>query len=346
MAFVGPGHPAFVARGWCDRRNPSIARLVWAGTGAELRFSGSSVRVHLRGKGMVEILLDGAFLALLGPEMPDDPFAVSPGGPPREHHLEVRKRTEPVAGIVELDGFSIDGTPHDPLPREGRSLLFLGDSLTCGYGVLARDGTEGFEAATEDVFRSYAGIASSELGASFQASAWSGKGMVENFDRTTTDTTPELWRRCDPFDPASDLPDPPRPDLVLVNLGTNDVFHRDPDWRAFHDRAVALSQDLRNVFPGIAILWLDGPALTDTALQDGSGRPRPLLSRIRAELDSIASATASDGPGLRFSLAPCEPTEPHGADRHPGLERHRTVGLELAAFVRGLRFQDTPRRFG
>lgn len=346
MLLLGPDHPAIAFRGWCDRRNPSSARLVWAGTGAALRFLGSSAAVHLEGRGMVEVLLDGVPHALLGPEMPPAPFTVAPSDAPGEHLLEIRKRTEPVAGTVTLLGLSLEGSPLAPFRDDAPTFLFLGDSLTCGYGVLAPDGTDGFAPETEDVFQSYAGVACAELGARFQASAWSGKGMVENFDRTTTETTPSLWRRCDPFDPPSVLEAPPRPDLVLVNLGTNDVFHRDPDWSTFHDRAVSLAEELRSVFPGIGILWIDGPALTDTSLQDASGRPRPLLTRIRAELDDIASATATEGPSLRFSLASCDPAEPHGADRHPGLRRHRIVGLDLASFLRGLALPDTPRRIG
>ena len=313
-----------------------MARLVWAGTGAALRFHGTSVGVHLEGRGMVEILLDGAPCGLLGPEMPQEPFAVTARDLPGEHLLEIRKRTEPVAGTVTFHGLTLEGSPLEPFRDEAPALLFLGDSLTCGYGVLAPDGAEGFEAGTEDVFRSFAGVACTELGASFQTSAWSGKGMIENFDRTTTETIPSLWRRCDPFDPTSILEAPPPPDLVLVNLGTNDVFHHDPDWSAFHDRAVSLAGDLRDVFPGVGILWLDGPALTDTSLRDSRGLPRPLLSRLRSALDTIAAATVVGGPSRRFSLSPCDPAEPHGADRHPGLQRHRTVGLELAAFLREL----------
>ena len=346
MASVGPDHPAISWRGWCDRRNPSSARLVWAGTGLALRFSGTSGLVHLEGRGMVEVLLDGRSVALLGPEMPSAPYRVVAADVPREHLLEVRKRTEPVAGTVVFRGIDLEGTPLEPFPVESPSLLFLGDSLTCGYGILAPDGTDGFQAETEDVFRSFAGIASGALGARFQASAWSGKGMVENFDRTTTETIPALWRRADPFDPESGLASPPRPGLVLVNLGTNDVFHRDPDWTLFEERAVALAEDLRSVFPSVPLLWLDGPALTDEALRDAQGRPRPLLTRIRSILDAIAERTSSEGPSLRFSLASCESSEPHGADRHPGLERHRLVGMDLAAFLRGEATRGILPRFG
>lgn len=295
---------------------------------------------------MVEVLLDGALWRLLGPELPLEADVVLADEAPGEHVLEIRKRTEPVAGIVEFLGITLEGAPLDPVPDDAQSLLFLGDSLTCGYGLLAPDGTDGFEPATEDVFRSYAGIASQELAARFQACAWSGKGMVENFDRTTTETIPTLWRRADPFDRESTIPSPPRPDLVLVNLGTNDVFHRDPDWNLFHDRAVALARDLRLAFPGVAILWLDGPALTDNALRDSQGVPRPLRSRIREALSAIARDTGSDGPSHRFSLSSCEPTEAHGADRHPGLERHRTNGLELAAFLREIVVPGNALRLG
>jgi len=340
MVLVRPDHPAIVHRGWCDRRNPSSSALVWSGTGVALRFEGTSLAARVSGRGMLEVLLDGRPSLLLGPDLGEGRVALADGLPGGPHTVELRKRTEPVAGTVRFEGFEVDGSALPPARGPEPFLLFLGDSLTCGYGNLATDPTSGFAAETEDVFRSYAGVAAAQLQAGFQASAWSGKGLATNFDRTTTATTRDLWRLSDPNDPSSRIAEPPRPDLVLVNLGTNDVFHGDPDWTTLVHAAVGLGNDLRDAFPGVAILLLDGPALTDEALLDPSGRPRPLLSRIRAVMDEARDALAADGPCWRFSLSSCVPDEPHGADHHPGSERHRRNGLELAAFLRTLPLRD------
>lgn len=342
MPLVRPDHPAIVHRGWCDRRNPSSSALVWAGTGIALRFEGKSLAARLSGRGMLEVVLDGR-LSLLRPELGEGPVAIADDLPEGPHTVELRKRSEPVAGTVRFEGFELEGSPLPSPPESGPFLLFLGDSLTCGYGNLATHPASPFAAETEDVFRSYAGIASAELSATFQASAWSGKGLATNFDRTTTATTRDLWRLADPNDPSSRIDDPPRPDVVLVNLGTNDVFHVDPDWTTLVRVATALGQELRETFPAVPILLLDGPALTDQALLDPSGRPRPLLSRVRTVMDEARDHLAAGGPCWRFSLSSCVPDEPHGADHHPGLERHHRNGLELAAFLRALpRWGSTP----
>lgn len=336
MHRLAPSHPALRHRGWCDRRDPSSTRLVWAGTGVSLRFRGRAVEAELTGRGMVEVLLDGQLAHLLGPAMPGR-FQIADQLPDGEHVVELRKRTEPVAGTVVFGGFFVprEDASHPPAPPPPH-LLFLGDSITCGYGNLAPGAEHGFEAETEDVFRSYAGIACERLGLEFQASAWSGKGLQRNFDRDGSPTIPRLWRLADPNDPNSHVSNPDRPSLAVINLGSNDVFHDDPDWPSFVDSMEGFGRDIRAVFPELPLVLLDGPLLSDSKFFDFEGDPRPLLGRIRECLDLAAERLRDGGPAHRFSLEPSSPDEPQGADFHPSLERHRLGGNALAAFLRPL----------
>lgn len=331
MKRIAPDHPFLRHRGWPDRRDPSSTRLVWAGTGVALRFVGASVSAELHGDGMVEVLLDGRLAHLLGPRLPGR-IDIAERIPDGEHVVELRKRTEPVAGTAVFDGFLLpdDGFPLAQEPQAAPSLLFLGDSITCGYGNLAPSGTSPFEPQTEDVFRSYAGIASERLGLEFQASAWSGKGLQRNFDRDDSPTLPLIWRRTDPLDAASIVVAPARPVLAAIHLGTNDVFHDDPDWPSFVRDMVALGQDIRSTFPGLPLFLLDGPLLADGRLRTPEGARRPLLTRLRAALDLAAAQLADQAAATRFSLDPTSDDEPMGADGHPSLERQRIGGEELA----------------
>lgn len=336
MHRLAPSHPALRHRGWCDRRDPSSTRLVWAGTGVSLRFRGRAVEADLSGRGMVEVLLDGQLAHLLGPALPGR-FLIADQLPDGDHVVELRKRTEPVAGTAVFEGFLLSqedaSLPHAPPPPH---LLFLGDSITCGYGNLAPDAEHGFEAETEDVFRSYAGIACGKLGLEFQASACSGKGLQRNFDRDGSPTIPQLWCLADPNDPNSLLVDLARPSLAVINLGSNDVFHDDPDWPSFVDAMVEFGSSVRDVFPALPLVLLDGPLLSDAKYLDFEGDPRPLLTRTRECLDLAVERLRDRGPVHRFSLEPSSPDEPHGADFHPSLERHRKGGDALAGFLRPL----------
>lgn len=334
MPLVAPSDPALRHRGWCDRRNPSSTGLVWAGTGVSLRFRGDSVSVELDGTGMLEVHLDGSMLHLLGPCMPSS-FAIASGLRDGGHVVEIRKRTEPVAGTIRFRGFDLpegaSALPHGDVPP---CLLFLGDSITCGYGILAPGPEHGFQPETEDVFRSFAAIASRDLGVGFQACSWSGKGLQRNFDRDGSPTIPELWRLADPNDPESSCPSPERPLACVINLGSNDVFHDDPDWPSFARDTVALGGSVRSLFPTLPLVLVDGPLLSDTKLVAPDGAPRPLLTSLRQHLDAAARSLRASGPTWRFSLEPCRPDEPYGADFHPSLERQRVGGEALANFLR------------
>lgn len=334
MHRVAPSDPALRHRGWCDLRIPSSTRLVWAGTGLSLRFRGTAVAVELGGSGMLEVLLDGAMVHLLGPSLPSR-CEIAAGLSEDEHVVEIRKRTEPVAGSIHFNGFVLSGGNPRVLPRGDSApfLLFLGDSITCGYGNLAPGPEHTFQPETEDVFRSFAGIASDRLGLAFQASAWSGKGLQRNFDRDGSPTIPQLWRLADPNDPASTIPSPERPLCGVINLGSNDVFHDDPDWNTFERDMIAFGRTVRETFPDLPLILLDGPLLSDSGLATPDGSPRPLLSRMRLSLDASAGQLRTSGPTWRFSLEPSTPDEPQGADYHPSLERHRLGGEALARFL-------------
>jgi lysophospholipase L1-like esterase len=284
---------------------------------------------------MIEILLDGKLVQLLGPLLPLSPTPLSAGE--GEHLLEIRRRSEPLVGPTRFLGIELSGSATIlPPPVAPPYLLFLGDSITCGYGNLAPDATHPFRPETEDVFRAYAGLACQELSTGFQACAWSGKGLQRNFDRDGSPTIPEIWRRTSPLDAASHHTNPPRPLLAVINLGSNDVYHDDPDWQAFERDMTDLGQAVRLAFPGLPLVLLDGPLLSDASLRAPDGSFRPVLTRLRTALDHARDRLQPTGPTWRFSLTPCSPDEPRGADAHPSQERHRVAGAELATFLRPL----------
>lgn len=286
---------------------------------------------------MIEIVLDGKLVQVVGPALPDAPLLVSAPPPLADHLLEIRRRSEPLVGPTRFLGLSLpESTQLLAAPASEPLVLFLGDSITCGYGNLAPDATHPFRPETEDVFRAYAGLACQELSTGLQACAWSGKGLQRNFDRDGSPTIPEIWRRTSPLDATSAPADPSRLLLAVINLGSNDVFHDDPDWESFAHDMAALGLAVRDAFPGLPLVLLDGPLLSDASLGAPDGSFRPVLTHLRTALDRARDRLQPTGSTWRFSLTPCSPDEPRGADAHPSQERHRAAGTELASFLRPL----------
>jgi lysophospholipase L1-like esterase len=144
--------------------------------------------------------------------------------------VEVTKITEALFGIVTLHSVLGGGGCKviDPFPRkaeraEGLAVEFIGDSLTCGYGVLGVSPCA-FSASTEDVLQGFAGqLVKPGVVGKHSFVSWSGKGVVRNYGGSPGPTMQQLW----PLTIANDLSSTAnfslfQPDVVVVVLGAND----------------------------------------------------------------------------------------------------------------------------
>src|SRR5262249_20179368 len=160
----------------------------------------------------------------------------------------VHKRTETLWGTIQLRAFT-------PLPASSAALVpsapparrieIIGDSITCGYGDQGDSATCPFTADTEDESMAYGARAARLLGAAHTRIDWSGLGLTRNYGGATKDIVPALWERTIATDPASRWPfAAPPPDVVVVNLGSNDFSVGDPG-RPFQDALVAFIGRIR-----------------------------------------------------------------------------------------------------
>lgn len=118
------------------------------------------------------------------------------------HSIEINKRTEALFGVVQVMEFQLVGSNPQIISLPGDSTQFLfefiGDSITCGYGIEGTSRTCPFTAETENNMKTYASLVSRSLGAFYHVEAWSGKGVVRNYgspNTTSPDTMPVLMQR-------------------------------------------------------------------------------------------------------------------------------------------------------
>ena len=133
---------------------------------------------------------------------------------------------------IVTDG-KIEALPERPLKME-----FIGDSITCGYGVEGKSEAETFTTLTENATKGYAFLTAEALGADAVLTCFSGHGIISGYtgDPAVTndaDLVPpyyEVEGRSGYRLPTGKLVEEiPRdfsafqPDYIVVNLGTNDL---------------------------------------------------------------------------------------------------------------------------
>lgn len=259
-----------------------------------------------------------------------------------------------------------------------------GKNATCPFEVKVRDARDkdgnvimkdGKPAVvtvpvTERQYLSYTALAARELDADAVTICWSGKGVYKNYKERlvraadgktepepgTKTTVPELWETrtigSDHEGNKWDFPAEPeaeRPDVVVINLGTNDFARdtipesSDPDklsgdnipdgdmsdpaeLERFYQKYLELVQKVRQRRPSAHIFLATSPMVTDQfPLDNARSTLRSVLLRVVAAMDPKVYQLDLVEQGFRYGL---------GCDYHPNLEVHRIMGRQLAGAIR------------
>jgi lysophospholipase L1-like esterase len=203
------------------------ASFGWPAVYFEGRFRGPDIRVKFEAPAEhMRLLIDGEEkLRFQRPGAVD----LSLGGlADAEHVVRLEKLTESQAGGGRFFGFyaSEDSAPLPPV-RRARQIEFIGDSHSVGYGNMSSD-RECTEAQVHDLTNSqvaFGPLVARHYDADYRVNAWSGRGIVRNYEGTSPEENfPGLYPRLKPDAPAQmETRDPDwRPQLIVVNLGTND----------------------------------------------------------------------------------------------------------------------------
>ena len=164
------------------------------------------------------------------------------------------------AGLKKLDiigGLRQAQAPRTALPR----IEFIGDSITCGYGLEGIWEKDTFTTKQERPDKAYAFLTARALGAEFQLCSWSGIGITSNYVDPATVFLPDtswLMPACWPYTDKKGqlhLKQEPEvwdsskfpPDIVVINLGTNDI-----SWvRGMEERRLAYVAGLRQLMEAV-----------------------------------------------------------------------------------------------
>lgn len=131
-------------------------------------------------------------------------------------------------GVKNINVASSANTPVRPTAKKDISIEFIGDSITCAYGVEGASNYESFKTTTENFTKSYAYLTAQKLNADYSAVCYSGHGIISGYTSSGDKNTDSLIPDC--YEVASkqagyavdwDFTSTEH-DVVVINLGTND----------------------------------------------------------------------------------------------------------------------------
>lgn len=179
-----------------------------------------------------------------------------------------------LAGIAPL-GIA-EGEIVRPTPAKAHRVEFIGDSITCGYGIDEEDPLHPFKTATEDVTRAYAYKTVRALDVDYSMFSTSGYGIISGYTadpaiQMTNQRIPDFYEFMGfSYDSLPGIPAPMdmawnfeeyQPDAVIINLGTNDdSFCQDTTERQqdYADHYAEFLKVVRKHNPGAMIFCILG----------------------------------------------------------------------------------------
>lgn len=333
---IAPSNPNLAYVGRMVTTNPDSYRFSYPGTTLIAAFDATGVKMHCKpGSGYFMVQIDEAEpfkVAFRGEK--DSLVQVATALPRGRHTLRAMYCIEGYEFLPEFRGLILDGDgvilPAPALPK--RRIEFIGNSITCGYGSEGTDPTKHFAFETENHYIGYAQIATRALAAQAHIVARSGIGAYRNYGGPKSGT-PDLnmpsQYEYTLYNDKSERWDFSRftPDVVCINLGTNDLSTNNYDVRLLKQGYQTLLKMVRSNNPKAKIVFLCGSML--------NGKELDIAIKTLNEVVSEANK-AGDKEVYRFDFTPQDGSLMYGDDYHPSQWQHQKMGAELTAYLRTL----------
>ena len=240
--------------------------------------------------------------------------------------------------LLEIDGMVVstssttESTAKTPLKLE-----FIGDSITCGYGIEGVWEKDTFTTQQERPDKAYAFLTAKALGAEVQLCSWSGIGLISNYVDPETVNLPDThwlmqanWPYTDKWlslrlglEPEVWDGSRYEPDIVVIHLGTNDI-----SWvRGMEERRLEYTAQLRQLIEAVhrrspkakivCCLGIMGEALNDS-VKEAVELFKKDFPKVCAEFLPFTQQLEADG---------------IGADWHPSALTHKKAAEKLISLI-------------
>lgn len=241
----------------------------WSSAGFSVRFQGSGLQAKIvsnapsaKNYAYLKVYVDGVEQNDILLDQTTQTVTLARGlDPDAVHTVEVRKRNSPMsstAGVMSLE--LLDGKKLAPPAAKEKLIEFVGDSLTVGYSAADVNKAEtAWSTKTEDGTKTYSKQVADAFGAEYMVTAISGRGVVMNNSGGSGYLLPEVYPQLDIYNnPGVAYDFALQPDVIVINLGTNDATNSGLDMEKFKTGAADFLRLVRAKNPNAKIIWAYG----------------------------------------------------------------------------------------
>lgn len=332
--IVRPSDPGFRYVGRISFANPDAPRMGFTGAQIYANFTGTSVSMIMKPQSGFFVAVVDSGKPITVQSLKDSVVTIAKGLKPGTHSLAIYQSTEapdvefPVFYGLKLDpGAGLDKAPVLPT----RKIEFIGNSITCGKGALDTTQKKNRDdIAFESWFLSYDAEVARRLNAQCMVVARSGIGIYRNNGdpKGGTEYTMQHFHQRTLFTIDSEMWDYSsyQPDLVCINLGTNDTA-QSYDVQLLKKGALQFFGDVRQRYPKAKIVVLTGPMRSGQRLADQKAALDYAVNQLKAKGDKEI---------YRFDFPHDTGKYGYGTGMHPSTGEHKYMADLLTPYLQKL----------
>ena len=327
--------------------NNDIRWLIHSASRVEFKFKGTKASIVVRGDASISgaissrarfaVYVDGKRTLDRMVGKMEETLEIYSSDEEKEVEIAIVKLSEAANSVFGIKAINVTSSGDiEPLPEKLKKIEFIGDSITCGYGVDDEDRNHHFSTETEDATKTYAYKTAEALDADYSVVAYSGHGIISGYSgdgsRRDSQLVPDVYellgKSYGSADAVIDLSvkwdfSAFIPDYIVINLGTNDesyTMHDTARRQEYISAYVDFLKMIRKDNPGAHIIASLG------IMGDG------LFTGVEEAVKQYTSETGDNNIStLHFS--PQDGTAGYAADWHPTEATQEIAAKELTEHI-------------
>lgn len=292
--------------------------------------SRTRLAMEVNGQRLVDDMLDAA----------EKTYDLWQSDAPETITVRIIKLSETAMSTCGVKAVITDAASIQPTAKKAHSIEFIGDSITCGYGADDQVAEHSFATGTENVTAAYAYKTAQALDADYSMVSISGYGIISGYTATegiksAEQLIPTYYEKLGfsygtyegktPADVAWDF-SAYTPELIVINLGTNDDSYTGADPERQEDYRASYTQFLK-------VVRRNNPQATILCTLGIMGDR--LYPQVKNAVNAYTVETGDSNIAcLKFDVQ--NPADGYAADWHPSQLTHDKAAHKLVQRIQQL----------